>query len=128
MKLPILICSYRTLIIRVQNDFEVVHRLAGHADGIFCLAWSPDNKRLVTAADAVLKVWDTQVGHRNSSCKSNADCSAVKDRILLTYATRARVHHHGSRMASRWPVFHLCRHGRKIVLLGLLGKTSELRR
>lgn len=35
-----------------------------HADPIACLAWSPDDTILLTAAESTIKMWNTHVSRR----------------------------------------------------------------
>jgi WD40 repeat protein len=45
----------------VEEDFDHLHTLKGHKDGIFCLAWSPDDTILLSSADLTIKMWDPKV-------------------------------------------------------------------
>jgi WD40 repeat protein/tetratricopeptide (TPR) repeat protein/tRNA A-37 threonylcarbamoyl transferase component Bud32 len=43
----------------------VIHNLAGHTDGVFGVAYSPDGKRLATGGDdQVINLWDTATGQQ----------------------------------------------------------------
>lgn len=44
----------------VQEDFAVHKILGPHPDPVSCLAWSPDDSILLTAAEMVIKMWSMQ--------------------------------------------------------------------
>ncbi|KAK0652268.1 WD40-repeat-containing domain protein [Cercophora newfieldiana] len=91
------------IIIWSVPDFEVVHRITAHQDSEVCnLAWSPDDKMLVTCGkDRYAKIWNTETGaliktlerfeEPVSSCVWAADCrtfitgSFDKDRSLCQW-------------------------------------------
>lgn len=51
----------KTVIIwSVKKDFSVHKVLGPHSDPVSCLAWSPDDSILLTAAEAVIKMWSMQ--------------------------------------------------------------------
>ncbi|KAM0792248.1 hypothetical protein ACM66B_004942 [Microbotryomycetes sp. NB124-2] len=53
----------RTAIIwNVEAGFTVDKVLTEHADHISCLSWSPDDSILLTAAEALIKMWNTETG------------------------------------------------------------------
>ena len=51
------------IIIWSVPDFEVVHKIIAHPDSNVCnLAWSPDDKMMVTCGkDRYAKIWNTEV-------------------------------------------------------------------
>ncbi|KPV75622.1 uncharacterized protein RHOBADRAFT_13767 [Rhodotorula graminis WP1] len=50
------------MIWRVQTGFTLDKVFRNHADPVSCLAWSPDDSILLTAAEAVIKMWNTETG------------------------------------------------------------------
>ncbi|GAA5843715.1 hypothetical protein JCM9279_000115 [Rhodotorula babjevae] len=50
------------MIWRVQTGFTLDKVFRDHADPVSCLAWSPDDSVLLTAAEAVIKMWNTETG------------------------------------------------------------------
>jgi len=45
-----------------------VHKLAGHSDIVYCVAFSPDGTRVVSGSqDRLVKIWDTKTGDEVSS-------------------------------------------------------------
>ncbi|GAA5867882.1 hypothetical protein JCM1840_003474 [Sporobolomyces johnsonii] len=53
----------RSVIIwRVKTGFTVVNKFREHADPVSCVAWSPDDSILLTAAETVIKMWNTETG------------------------------------------------------------------
>jgi WD40 repeat protein/serine/threonine protein kinase len=50
-----------------------IHRLRGHTDAVYSVAFSPDSKRLATAgADATTRVWDLDTGKEVLAFKGHA--------------------------------------------------------
>nr|XP_031862925.1 uncharacterized protein CI109_001399 [Kwoniella shandongensis]KAA5529997.1 hypothetical protein CI109_001399 [Kwoniella shandongensis] len=45
-----------------QYNVESLHQLRDHSDPVDAMAWSPDGKTLVTAADKTVYVWNTKTG------------------------------------------------------------------
>ncbi|BGP45859.1 hypothetical protein JCM10450v2_001694 [Rhodotorula kratochvilovae] len=50
------------MIWRVKTGFTLDKVFREHADPVSCLAWSPDDSILLTAAEAVIKMWNTETG------------------------------------------------------------------
>lgn len=46
---------------RTQSGFTLEKILREHADPVSCIAWSPDDSILLTAAEAIIKMWNTEV-------------------------------------------------------------------
>ncbi|GAA6029307.1 hypothetical protein JCM8097_003613 [Rhodosporidiobolus ruineniae] len=44
---------------RVKNGFKLEVVFREHTDPVGCLAWSPDDSILLTAADTIIKMWNT---------------------------------------------------------------------
>jgi WD40 repeat protein len=56
--------TYATLTVSraEQSGFSLERILRDHSDFISCLAWSPDDSVLLTVAESVIKMWNTEVG------------------------------------------------------------------
>lgn len=44
-----------------QNNFAPHKVFREHTDPISCIAWSPDDTILLTAAEMIIKMWNTEV-------------------------------------------------------------------
>ena len=52
----------RSLLIYDTTDFNVIHKLEGHSQGVAQFAWSPDDLRIISGSqDNTARVWDTKV-------------------------------------------------------------------
>ncbi|GAA5960544.1 hypothetical protein JCM8115_003216 [Rhodotorula mucilaginosa] len=53
----------RTVMLwKVSSGFTLEKILREHADPVSCIAWSPDDSILLTAAEAIIKMWNTETG------------------------------------------------------------------
>ncbi|MBZ6370410.1 MAG: hypothetical protein LBE44_00415 [Microbacterium hominis] len=55
---------------RTQSGFTLEKILREHADPVSCIAWSPDDSILLTAAEAIIKMWNTEVSRLPGILKS----------------------------------------------------------
>ncbi|SGZ22426.1 BQ5605_C022g09486 [Microbotryum silenes-dioicae] len=51
------------VIWKVSTGFTLDKVLREHSDPVSCIAWSPDDTILLTAAESVIKMWNTEKGH-----------------------------------------------------------------
>ncbi|GAA6004705.1 hypothetical protein JCM10207_000988 [Rhodosporidiobolus poonsookiae] len=47
---------------RVRNNFKLEKVFREHTDSVSCLAWSPDDSILLTAAETIIKMWNSETG------------------------------------------------------------------
>ncbi|BGP13752.1 hypothetical protein JCM10213v2_001690 [Rhodosporidiobolus nylandii] len=47
---------------RVRDNFKLDKVFREHSEAISCLAWSPDDSILLTAAETIIKMWNTETG------------------------------------------------------------------
>ena len=58
--------SLHTVLIYDTSSWEIRHRLPDHTDSVVCLAWSPDDTKIITCGnqhDHKARVWDASVSH-----------------------------------------------------------------
>lgn len=89
-----------------------------HAEAVSCLAWSPDDSILLTAADTIIKMWNAEVRFPPSPLSFLPLTRLPIDRDLYRYSRSTRVPHWRSRMDARRSRFRLRRHGQPNLLLG----------
>lgn len=46
---------------RTQSGFTLEKIFREHADPVSCIAWSPDDSILLSAAETIIKMWNTEV-------------------------------------------------------------------
>ncbi|SCV68978.1 BQ2448_1998 [Microbotryum intermedium] len=51
------------IIWKVSTGFTLDKVFREHSDPVSCIAWSPDDTILLTAAESVIKMWNTEKGH-----------------------------------------------------------------
>jgi len=88
---PLLTCSRHTT---VQSGFTLDKVFREHADPVSCLAWSPDDSILLTAAEAVIKMWNTEVRSLPSSSHRRSGLTIEgADGLVHCDARTTRVRH-----------------------------------
>jgi WD40 repeat protein len=57
--------------------------LKGHDGGVYCVSWSPDSSRLLTAsADKTAKIWDVNTGQAITYARSRRFFASSLDQLL----------------------------------------------
>lgn len=61
-----------------QSDFEVLHRLGPHLAAVWSVAWSPDDKSLLsTTVDGDVAVWNIEDGSRKEYAKHHYEAAGA---------------------------------------------------
>lgn len=57
------VCGSATLktYLFLQADFSIAHKFGPHSDAISCVAWSPDDRTVLTTAESEVTLWKVEV-------------------------------------------------------------------
>ncbi|GLC40796.1 hypothetical protein PLESTM_001113100 [Pleodorina starrii] len=58
---------------RDSPRLEPLHVLGGHAKPVVCLAWSPDDTKIITCSEETIRVWDVATGRLLQNCSHHRE-------------------------------------------------------
>ena len=118
----------KLVIIYDTTTFNRKHVLTDHRNGVVSVAWSPDDKTLISCSrDQEARLWDTSVSTRANRYAALADIVRYTGRTMRSSNQDSRGASYQCRVGSRWPVFCVGLHGRQKTSLYLANRPCYVR-